>query len=676
MAQTSKKGSAGAVASPVSTWLKLTWDDLEEWAGPRSVDRGRSYRRAGRVDELVISGEGKLLAWVYGTERYATQVELVPKRKRSDRLYSQCTCPVGYDGCKHAVAVVAEYLEVMAQGGTVPVASDTDPRWKLIRRELGSEIDETEFDAEGSLGDFLRSKSADQLVEMLLEMAERYPEVAEVLHEQRALGTGDTDALVQRAREEIDELTSEPAWCNHWNDEGHLPDYSALERRFENLLENGQADALLELGRELRQRGSSQVEESHDEGETATAICACLEIVFKAVPRSTLPNPQKILYAIDASLEDDYDLCHGAEKVLNRRWAKKDWSAVANVLAKRLASISKPQTGSDFHGKYRRDGLTDCLIEALDSAGRSHEATSLCESEAPITGSYERLARRLIEEKRLDDAVRWANEGIEKTQPRWPGIASNLRTLLREIAAKRKDWPQVAAHYANSFFEHPSVGSLEELLKAAQKAKCADQARAAALRFLETGVLPAAVKDARQGKKPGAKAKREWPLPVLAESTESPSGRAAQLRSGRPEKHLEVLCQLAIKEKRPEEVIKWYDRLESRGRRSRSLWGYQSVHPASVAEAVEATHPERALAIHRQLAADLIAQTTPSSYQAAAPHLRKVRALLKKLGRNKEWAELIASIREQNSRKRRLMEVLDTLEGRGIIKQRRRSKKK
>ena len=42
-----------------SRWTKLTWDDLEEAFGGRTLAKGKSYR--GRVDELVQDGR-RLLA--------------------------------------------------------------------------------------------------------------------------------------------------------------------------------------------------------------------------------------------------------------------------------------------------------------------------------------------------------------------------------------------------------------------------------------------------------------------------------------------------------------------------------------------------------------------------------------------------------------------------------------
>ena len=79
----------------------LDWAMLEDWAGTKTLSRGRQYQRDGRVRDLVHSANGAIVAWVEGTERYATAVYF------DDGLVSECTCPVG-DSCKHAVAVVLE----------------------------------------------------------------------------------------------------------------------------------------------------------------------------------------------------------------------------------------------------------------------------------------------------------------------------------------------------------------------------------------------------------------------------------------------------------------------------------------------------------------------------------------------------------------------------------------
>jgi hypothetical protein len=44
---------------------------------------------------------------------------------------------VGASGCKHAVAVVAEYLERLGEGAEIPAANQDDERWELLADETG-----------------------------------------------------------------------------------------------------------------------------------------------------------------------------------------------------------------------------------------------------------------------------------------------------------------------------------------------------------------------------------------------------------------------------------------------------------------------------------------------------------------------------------------------------------
>ena len=57
-----------------SGWTDLTWSELAEWAGERSLQRGRRYFEAGHVTALAKADDGELLATVQGTEKYVTAV--------------------------------------------------------------------------------------------------------------------------------------------------------------------------------------------------------------------------------------------------------------------------------------------------------------------------------------------------------------------------------------------------------------------------------------------------------------------------------------------------------------------------------------------------------------------------------------------------------------------------
>ena len=676
-------------------WNVLSWDDLTEWAGSRSVERGRAYQRQGRVHDLAISENGWLLATVRGGERYAVTVWCEQSAKKGGTLYSRCTCPVGASGCKHAAAVVAEYLERLGKGAETPAANQDDERWEMLADETGEEDDDDEADdldmdsedddneevlyvhrhrhpgatgrkalkaSDEKIRRYIEDKSREELVALVWSLTERFPELREEFSDRIALGEGDVDRLVTETRKELRLVASEAGWRNSWTGEGQTPDYSRVKHRLERLLELGHPDAVVRLGTEIMTLGNEQIGQSNDEGETAEAVGECLPVIFEAVVASTLTPARKLLFAIDAHLRDDYGIVNdAADAVLKLTGEESAWSEVADVIAQR----AKPPVKEDdpISRKYQQERIADWLIRALENAGRHDEILKVCEQEARVSGSYERLVQRLIEMKRYDEAQRWAAEGIEKTVAKLPGIASSLEKLLGEMAVQRRQWPIAAAHAALGFFTHSSRESFQQLLKAAAKAGCKDSIRGIALNFLETGVSPltspgkASVKSA---------ANAEWPLPM-------PDYLLPLLNNGsnfgRPaSSHFDVLIDMAIADHRHDDVLRWYDAMFAGQQYQGSMTWYGSGgYGDRVAAAVTESHPERSLAIYRQRVDDHLPHASASAYEAVVGYLRKMRPIFRELQRNSEWDGLLADIRLRYKNRPKFMEILDKLDPRPIV---------
>jgi hypothetical protein len=88
-----------------------------------------------------------------------------------------------------------------------------------------------------ALRSYLEPQSKSQLITLLEELAESYPIVHESLLVRRNLAAGTVQDLLKQARQEIDRLSAEPGWRNHWDDEGYTPDYSRVWDRLPVLLE-------------------------------------------------------------------------------------------------------------------------------------------------------------------------------------------------------------------------------------------------------------------------------------------------------------------------------------------------------------------------------------------------------------------------------------------------------
>lgn len=618
-------------------FAELTWNDLEAWAGEKIVSRGKNYQAQGHVSDLALTDDGSLIAWVDGLARYATKVAM-----SEDGLPdSICTCPYGWN-CKHGVAVLLEYLERVEKNRSVPNAKKEDKRLQLLVEEEGDE-NTISGDVRQDIEDYLQGKTKGQLIDLIHDLAGQYPEIARELSDRQQLISGNTKALESRLRKEIRDLGSEPGWQNYWNSEGYTPNYAGVRRKLETLLKAGHTDEVLALGRELVTTGTRQVEESDDEGETEMEIANCMPVVVEALDRSSLDTADKLTWALDALLEDQFEICGAFGEYLRRQHPLTAWHRLADRLLVRLHGLKASKGGDDFSRNYKRDRLSDWAIHALDQAGREDEIIPLCMAEAKLTGSYERLVKRLVEAQRYEDAEKWIKEGIRAIGTKWPGLTANLRDQMREIRTLEQNWPAVAALQVEEFMRYPSRQGFTECQKASDKAEVWPQVRESILRYLEKGELPWKQKD--------------WPLP------ESGLGRPELDRRNRFPL-VGDLIGIALLEKMPYQVLKWYDQ------RPNGHFGGFGVDEDAIATAVQDYAPDRAVAIWKTKAERQIALVKPSAYQEAVKYLRKAGEVMSKQNEQAQWDQYLRNLREVHARKRRLIECLDDLEGRPIMKKR------
>ena len=629
--------------TPLDRFSDLTWDDIEAWAGGKIVSRGKNYQQQGRVSDLAVTEGGGLIAWVDGSARYATRVVL-----DEDGLPdSVCTCPYEWD-CKHAVAVVIEYLKQVENNRSVSKANQDDNRLKLLADE---NRDDESNDAENGMSEdirqaidaFLKGKTKAQLIDLIHDLAGQYPEMARELCDRKQVISGNTEPLVTRLRKEIRDLGDEPGWQNYWNSEGYTPDYARIRQKIETLLKAGYNDEVLTLGREIVTTGIRQVEESDDEGETEREIADCMPVIVAALDRSSLDTADKLTWALDALLEDQFEVCEAFAEYLHRRHPQTAWRTLADRLLARLHEFKGAQPSDGFSRDYERDRLSGWAIHALKEADREDEIIPLCIAEAKGTGSYERLVKLLMEAGRYEDAEKWIKEGIRDIGPKWPGLAAGLRDKMREIRTLEQNWPVVAALQVEEFVRRPSCHAFTECQPASDKTEAWPLVRQALLRYLEKGELPWKQKD--------------WSLP---ESGLDRPGTDQRQRFPL----LSELINIAILEKKPDQVLKWYDQRPQDG------YGRFGVSADVIASAVQAHAPDRAVAIWKHKAERLIAQVKPSAYQEAEQFLRKAGEVMSKQNQPAQWDQYLRSLREAHARKRRLIEILDGLEGKPIIQKR------
>lgn len=232
---------------------RIALSQLRAWAGEAVFKRGQDYELRGRVRELAATAEGGLVAWVQGSERYATRVTL-----RADELASNCSCPYG-GTCKHAIAVALAYLNRPEHVRSLPVVPASDPRLVLLEAQAAAAAVLAAQPAvlvaqpgagpapEPALQAFLAAHTQAELVALLLDLAQRFPEVHDALAVRRMLTNDDADQLEAEILGRIIDASAAPVWRDRWDDEEDAPDYGPVYDGLKRLLDQGHADAVVRL---------------------------------------------------------------------------------------------------------------------------------------------------------------------------------------------------------------------------------------------------------------------------------------------------------------------------------------------------------------------------------------------------------------------------------------------
>jgi uncharacterized Zn finger protein len=657
------------MAKKLPFWKKLKRDEVEAWCGSRSFTRGEKYQQNGHVRELGFCADGAIVATVSGTEKYVTKVMLDAKKLAEGRIRSECSCSVGYD-CKHAVASVLEMMAIFESGGDIGTVDADDFRLKLLNgeeldandrmpasRERQPKTKPSRGFSDDDIRKHLDEKSKSEIIDLLMGVCGRDSDVRKSLVDELALAVGRMGDLLAEAFAEMRSVTAEDAWQNPWEGEGYLPNFRGLQKRMKTLLAHGHANDLVTLGVELLRRGTDQINRSHDDGHTCGEVAACMAIVADAVEQAAMPDDQRLHLVISMMLEDGFGVCGCLERIADQKWGKETWSKVADRLLEKLAATPLKDEGAMFSMRnYQRERLSDWVVKSLTGAGRDAEARDLCVKEARAAGSYERAVRLLIADQLLDEAQGLAIEGLDRVDPLYRGIIDKLQNMIAEIAEKRGDRMVPAALAAERFFDSPSPDGFQELIKAAKKAKVESIVEPAARKFLETGIRPDLDRDGVRRAKPS----KAWPLPRAPLG--SKGDRPLDSRKHRRGPEYSVLITLAIRERQPLEVLRWYDARMIAGK-SQSYGRFTANrNDAFIAEAVQSTHPERAIEIYLALAHLVAMETNTKTYPEVGHYLKKIKPLLSRAKSPQDWAGILAEFRSQHARKSRLMDVLRRLD--------------
>lgn len=349
---------------------------------------------------------------------------------------------------------------------------------------------------------------------------------------------------------------------------------------------------------------------------TQDAIAGLNQCLSKAQDLDAQVRRDWLTALFEAELKDlelgGIDFAAGASEALLAWATDEDWEWLEPQIRDAIAK----------HDRWAKEQLVNLLAQRQQQSGRGQAASDLIHE----LGTPEQRAFLLVEEGKFEDAIAIAQENFSHL----PGLVTQFADALLQanrsdlalqwISQQQNDdpyrgytrWlsqfhrthgnPELALKMDYEEFQaHPSFPGYLELRKFAQSLGQWDTLRSKLLQELERS------------------------------------------------KQTIVLIDIAVEEGEGDRALQLL--------RSDPKW--QFTRAEVVAKAIEATHPQDAIALYNQLANRFIEQRNRGAYQSAASYLKRVKALHEATQTQEDWRSTIQQIRTKYARLPALQDELN-----------------
>ena len=547
-------------------------DALEELAGRQSLARGRDYFTRGAVQLLAIE-PSRVLATVSGSENYSVKLT-----GRGKAINGECSCPAFEDSgfCKHMVAAV---LAANAAGGAEAEGSGTLSR---IRKHL-------------------KAKGTDALVETIVELAERDPAFFRKLDMASAATGGDDKALELRLRKALDGATSFSGFVEWRVAAEWANDVDEALEVIAGLASGAQASIAFALAERALDRIETAMNSIDDSSGHCGASLDRARDIHLAAARTAWPDP--VLLAHDLffrEMNGGYDTFSRAARlyadVLGEEGLGEYRRLAAAAWDKLPQRTARPKEKYEYSGEYSQ--LTEILDFFAERDGDTDARIALRAKDLSSSWQYFQLAEFCLSQRRKEEALKWAEEGLWAFEDERPD--ERLLFFTSDLLAKARRKADAQAHLWRAFEKQPSLEIYLRLRKLG-----GDEVRERVVTFLE----------ARAVKEKGS----HWNSPA------------------------DLLIRVLTQEKT-------FD----------AAWAAVQRHGASMgakealAKASEAAHPREALEIYAEQVAQLANHGGGRTYEEAAQLVTHMATLRDKAGH----AAYVADLKARFGRKRNFMKLL------------------
>lgn len=579
----------------------LDRDRVVALAGDRFFGRGQRYAAEGRV-HAIDEDDSAIAGTVSGTHDYEVRIWV-----EGDDLAYACDCPIGVDGmfCKHLVALAVAWLDQAAN------RSSTKRPSSRPSRDRPRPITMSDVRA------YLDGQDRGTLVEMILAEADRDDRLRERLL-LRTTMAATAEAGAGQIRRAIDRAVRVQGFVEYAGAYDYARGiYDAIDL-VEGLLRDGQPAAVIELSEHALRRVEQAIESVDDSDGEMGGLLERLQELHLAACRIGRPDPEELATRLFAwELGDEWNVFHGAPEtyadVLGvaglaayRRLAEEEWAKVPAL---------GPGSGAGRPHSSRRYRVTSIMESLARAAGDVDELVAIKSRDLSVAYQFLEIAQVCLDAGRDDEALDWAERGVRAFPT---ATDERLREFLADQYHRRSRHDEAMALIWAEFVERPSLERYQLLKSHADRVEAWPAWRTRALEAARASIVQ------EQGL--ARPARNRW---------EGPADGSALVRIYLWEGELEPAWQEAV----------------ALGC-SAALW-----HELAVKR--EPEHPADTLPIYQREVNSLLETKRNDGYEAAVKLLGRVRALMTRLGSERDFPGYLASVRAAHGRKRNFMKLLD-----------------
>jgi SWIM zinc finger len=425
---------------------------LRALAGDKVFARGAEYHRDGLVQILALE-PGRVLAEVAGNEDYRTVVT-----GHGTQIGGECSCPAFEDWgfCKHIVAAA-----------------------------IAANAADADADGEGAgalsrIRDHLRRKSVNELVAMIVDLAEqdlilfrKLDMAAAALHE-------DDKKLEARLRKAIDGATRTRDFVDYRAAASWAAGVDAALDALAELASGERAGVILKLAARAIERIERAVEDIDDSDGHCTTLLDRARSIHLAAARAARPEAKQLARDLFArEMASEYDTFHGAAALYADVLGEEglaEYRRLAAAAWDQLPPLRGRQERQEASADY--DRLADILDFFAEQDGNLDARLALRTKDLSSAWRYLRLAEFCRAHGREDEALRRAEEGLwlfEDGRPDERLIAFAAELLIK--AGRSKD---AEAQLWRAFEKAPGLELYKRIRQLA-----GEGGRDRALKFLE-----------------------------------------------------------------------------------------------------------------------------------------------------------------------------------------------